>query len=190
LHGLVILGFAAVLVGFVASLTGPGRRQSDIGPENCVYEVYLDDHAIGTVFLKHAENLPKILAILGLKPFSREKCGRIPCNRTIRINSANKTLLIDKIQGSHLIAAGKRVDLNLADVGDLQAVPGIGPRLSQRIISTRRSMGGFRSLDDLLQVPRIGRKRLSYLIQYLEVGSMENSGDQRNKEPRPECLGR
>ena len=55
------------------------------------------------------------------------------------------------------------VDLNLATLGDLVGLPGIGPGLAARIIVRRELMGGFRSIDDLATVPGIGPNLLDQL---------------------------
>jgi competence protein ComEA len=51
---------------------------------------------------------------------------------------------------------GGRVDLNAATASDLDALPGIGPVLAQRIVDHRTSHGPFRSVDQLDDVPGIG----------------------------------
>jgi competence protein ComEA len=48
------------------------------------------------------------------------------------------------------------VDLNTATTDQLDALPGIGPVLAQRIIDWRTAHGGFRSVRDLDQVSGIG----------------------------------
>lgn len=48
------------------------------------------------------------------------------------------------------------IDLNTANAADLEALPGIGPVLAERIASYRTSNGNFASVDDLRQVPGIG----------------------------------
>jgi competence protein ComEA len=55
------------------------------------------------------------------------------------------------------------VDLNSATVEQLDALPGVGPVLAQRIIAWREAHGGFRSIDDLQQVPGIGARKFSDL---------------------------
>jgi competence ComEA-like helix-hairpin-helix protein len=50
------------------------------------------------------------------------------------------------------------VDLNRCSVEDLVTIPGIGRALAQRIIDFRNSRGRFHSVDELRQVPGIGRK--------------------------------
>lgn len=48
------------------------------------------------------------------------------------------------------------VDLNAADVGALDALPGIGPVLAQRILDWRTEHGRFTSVDELGEVAGIG----------------------------------
>lgn len=173
LHGLIILGLAALLLDLLLSGPGGALEKTSALPEDCIYEVYRGDRSLGTVFLRRADNLPAILSKVGVKAPPGENYDIIPCNRAIRLDGANTSVFVDKIPGSHLIAAGKRVDVNLADSQDLEAVPGIGPQLSARIISARNSRGVFRNLAELRQVPGIGPKKLSDMIQYLEVGPSE-----------------
>jgi hypothetical protein len=168
-----MLGLAALLLDLLVSGPDGASKRTRVLPEDCIYEVYQGDRSLGTVFLRHADNLPAILSRLGVKAPTAENCDIIPCNRTIKLDGANTSVFVDKIPGSHLIAAGKRVDVNLADSQDLEAVPGIGPQLSARIISIRNTKGVFRDLAELRQVPGIGRKKLSDVIQYLEVGPSE-----------------
>jgi competence protein ComEA len=52
--------------------------------------------------------------------------------------------------------SGGRVDLNRATAADLDALPGIGPVLAQRIIDYRDAHGPFRNIDQLDDVPGIG----------------------------------
>jgi competence protein ComEA len=48
------------------------------------------------------------------------------------------------------------VNLNSATVADLDALPGVGPVLAQRIIDYRTQQGRFTSVDQLDDVPGIG----------------------------------
>ncbi|MFN8587969.1 MAG: helix-hairpin-helix domain-containing protein [Candidatus Eisenbacteria bacterium] len=48
------------------------------------------------------------------------------------------------------------LDLNRADAGQLDALPGIGPVLAGRIVARRRELGRFASPEDLLSVRGIG----------------------------------
>ncbi|MCW2578413.1 MAG: Competence protein ComEA-like protein with helix-hairpin-helix repeat region [Blastococcus sp.] len=53
-------------------------------------------------------------------------------------------------------APGGLVDLNTATETELDALPGIGPVLAQRIVDHRSREGAFRSVDQLDDVPGIG----------------------------------
>ena len=65
--------------------------------------------------------------------------------------------------GGPAASGGGPVDLNTATVDQLDALPGVGPVLAQRIVSWREAHGGFRSVEDLQQVPGIGARKFSDL---------------------------
>lgn len=56
-----------------------------------------------------------------------------------------------------------KTDINLATPGELQRADGVGPALAQRICGVREERGGFRFLEELLDVPGIGEKRYEAL---------------------------
>ena len=51
-----------------------------------------------------------------------------------------------------LWAPSVSLELNMADTRDLQALPGVGPVLSQRIVRFREVLGGFHDVDNLYEV--------------------------------------
>jgi competence protein ComEA len=61
------------------------------------------------------------------------------------------------------------IDVNWASLTELQRLPGIGPKMSQRIADERRK-APFRSVDDLRRVSGIGPKTLEKLRPYVTVG--------------------
>ncbi len=65
--------------------------------------------------------------------------------------------------------AAPLVDLNQATVSDLEALPGIGPKLAQRVIEHRDERGPFRTVEDLRQVRGIGRKKFDRLRPHVLV---------------------
>jgi competence protein ComEA len=60
-------------------------------------------------------------------------------------------------------AATGPVSLGAATLDQLDALDGIGPGLAQKILDYRSTHGGFRSIDELAEVPGIGEKRLESL---------------------------
>jgi competence ComEA-like helix-hairpin-helix protein len=62
------------------------------------------------------------------------------------------------------------VDVNRASVDALQTLPGVGPALAARIVELRDAKGGFRSVEDLLEVRGIGEATLERLRSRVTVG--------------------
>ena len=63
----------------------------------------------------------------------------------------------------------KPVNINSATSEELQQVPGIGPVTADKILQMRKSYGAFKSVDDLLAVKGLGKKRLEKMRKYLTV---------------------
>ncbi|MGK5554967.1 helix-hairpin-helix domain-containing protein [Actinomadura kijaniata] len=64
---------------------------------------------------------------------------------------------------------GGPLDLNTATAAQLDALPGVGPVLAQRIVDYRTQNGGFRSVDQLQEVTGIGAKRFTELKAMVRV---------------------
>jgi competence protein ComEA len=60
------------------------------------------------------------------------------------------------------------VSLNSATAAQLDTLDGVGPATAQKILDWRREHGGFRSIDDLGEVPGIGPKRLAALREKVQ----------------------
>ncbi|TMQ28982.1 MAG: helix-hairpin-helix domain-containing protein [Nitrospirae bacterium] len=63
------------------------------------------------------------------------------------------------------------LDLNRATEQDIDALPGIGPRLAERIMEYRQSVGAFHSLDELRAVKGIGKKKFERIRPLVTVTS-------------------
>jgi competence protein ComEA len=53
------------------------------------------------------------------------------------------------------------LSLNRATAAELEELPGVGPVLAERIIAHRERIGGFSSVEDLLDVSGIGERTLA-----------------------------
>jgi competence protein ComEA len=56
------------------------------------------------------------------------------------------------------------VHINSASVDELCALNGVGPKLAEKILTTRNALGPFKSPEDLQKVPGIGKKKLEKLL--------------------------
>jgi competence protein ComEA len=60
-----------------------------------------------------------------------------------------------------------RLDINRATAEELQALPGIGPVLAQRLLDWREENGDFRSEEDILSVSGIGQAIYEKIAPYI-----------------------
>ena len=75
------------------------------------------------------------------------------------------------------------ININSATSDELQQVPGIGPATADKILQMRKSYGPFKSVDDLLAIRGIGKKRLDKMRKYLTAGKSGAPG-------RPATVGK
>jgi competence protein ComEA len=73
---------------------------------------------------------------------------------------------VDDVSGAEMSSTrltSRGIDLNRAQITELEQITGIGPALAARIVGYRARNGGFETVDDLLRVPGIGPKKLEML---------------------------
>jgi competence protein ComEA len=61
------------------------------------------------------------------------------------------------------------VNINTADLSQLDSLPGIGPALAQRIIDYRETNGPFGAVEDIKNVSGIGDKKFDALKDLITV---------------------
>ena len=61
------------------------------------------------------------------------------------------------------------ININTASQEMLELLPGIGPKKAAAIIQYRQEIGGFRCVEELLEVSGIGEKTFEKLLPYITV---------------------
>ena len=96
-------------------------------------------------------------------------------SRDIDVNSSEEAQAEVASGGEGVVAADQKrspnglLDLNLATDQDFDALPGIGPKLAERIMAYRQSVGAFHSLDELRSVKGIGEKTFERIRPLVKV---------------------
>ncbi len=79
----------------------------------------------------------------------------------------------------------KPIDLNVANVKELQELPGVGAVTAQRIIDLRQKSGRFHRVEDLLAVRGISQKKLDAMRAYIKVSTPVSPAPPAQKNSSP-----
>lgn len=63
------------------------------------------------------------------------------------------------------------INLNTATVTELMQLPRVGAKTAERIVAFRKQHGGFRRVEELMNVKGIGEKSFAKLRQHLSIGT-------------------
>lgn len=66
------------------------------------------------------------------------------------------------------VATAAPVSLGSATIEQLETLDGVGPATAQKIVAYRTEHGGFRSVEDLANVPGIGPKKLAAMKPHVQ----------------------
>jgi competence protein ComEA len=72
-------------------------------------------------------------------------------------------------------SAAAPLNLNTATAAQLEALPGVGKATAERIIEYRQKNGGFKKIEDLMNVRGIGEKSFLTLKPLIMVAAAKQS---------------
>ena len=72
--------------------------------------------------------------------------------------SAQTKAPVAKATAGTTAAAAAPVNLNTATADQLATIPGVGAKMAERIIDYRQKNGGFKKVEDLMNVSGVGEK--------------------------------
>ena len=64
---------------------------------------------------------------------------------------------------------GRKMDINSADIDDLDLLFGIGPRTADRVVSEREKRGGFKSIEEVESISGLSLQARQSLLAWTEV---------------------
>ena len=160
---LVLLGTVLVLLSREPGRFGRGTHGFAPGDWVC-----LTDPEVGSSF--HSFQAGQALGPLVAQALPRlserlaDRCRRIPVEGGTEVllgrvsGSDERGCVVSPLPERCRYLLGMPLNVNRAGEGELELLPGIGPRLSRRIVEVRESIGLFSSPEELLRVPGIGEK--------------------------------
>ncbi len=88
------------------------------------------------------------------------------------INDEDKTWIVS--HGSNGGSGGNtgnngKISINKAGVNELASLPGIGQTLAQRIVEYREKNGGFKTLEEIMNVPGIKEAKFESIKDYITL---------------------
>ena len=65
------------------------------------------------------------------------------------------------------------ININTATASELEALPGVGPAMAARIVEYRTKNGGFKKIEDLMNVKGIGEKSFLKLKSLVTIAPIK-----------------
>jgi len=126
----------------------------------------------GIYYLPEKSSVEDALRVAGMTDMnSRHKemlHKPLKTGQTIEVSS-NGSLNMRDMKSATKLMLQIPININRATAYDLALIPGIGEKTAMRIVEFRRTNSGFKTLEDVMQIPGIKEKKFSKLRKYLTL---------------------
>ncbi len=160
---------------------------SEPGSGTTVVELAGDAQNRGIYYVPAGMRVRNILAVAGVEISGGLKTGEadrvVTSGMSIRINRERPDrplIQLGDMSNAARFALDGPMNLNTATAGDLMLIGGIGGKTADAIVETRTALGGFRSVEDLLEVKGWEKKKLEKYRNHFYVGlyPLKDAGQQ------------
>ena len=93
-------------------------------------------------------------------------------------NATQKDAEKEKPEAPPAPAPKGAINLNSATVDQLETLPGVGRKMAERIVEYRQKSGGFKKIEDLMNVKGIGEKNFLKLKPLVSVTAKSDKAGQ------------
>jgi competence protein ComEA len=126
----------------------------------------------GIYYLPEKSSVGDALRVAGMTVMDSREQGILHAplrtGQTIEVSS-NGSLNMRDMKSATKLMLQIPININRATAYDLALIPGIGEKTAMRIVEFRRTNGGFKTLEDVMQIPGIKEKKFSKLRKYLTL---------------------
>jgi len=180
-EGVMVLGFGLVAAGLATIFKGTSSSEIEIIPAQEVEQVssqlVVDIQGAvikpGVYKLDLGSRVNDLLIVCGgLSQEADRKWVAKNLNRASVLVDGAKIYIPQVDEKAGQVAgsqSGNLVNINQADLSRLETLSGIGPSFAQKIIEYREAHGGFKSTEELMAVPGIGRKTFDRLKDKITI---------------------
>lgn len=142
------------LIDDALRLAGGATKEADLGSINLVYK--LEENTM--LYIKSRKEIQSVSQ-------SANDAGE--AGKGIKIIKDSGGAVVNENRQASI--SGGKININKASIDELDTLPGIGQATAQDIISYRENNGPFKTIQDIMKVPRIKETRFEKIKDFITI---------------------